>query len=95
MAQNWLCKVGFEYKYICKNVFINRHECLNVVEDWNNFLIEMKNLKLYIVEFEEDSKIKPKVYLSDYAIKGNNWQLIIVIAYNKYTFSSNNSIWRV
>ena len=32
----------------------------------------MEKRKLYIVEFDENSAIKPKVYLVDYAVKRNN-----------------------
>lgn len=43
-----------------------------MVEDWNNFLTKIKNLKLYIIEFEEDKKMKSKVYLFDCKVGGNN-----------------------
>lgn len=55
----------------------------------------MRDFKLYIVEFEEDSIIKPKIYLFDYTVGGNNYQPIIVITHNKFTFLTNNSIQRV
>lgn len=57
-------------------------------------MIEIKDLKPYMVEFKEGSKIKLKIYLLDCVIAGNNWQPIIVITYNEYTFSANNSIKR-
>ena len=46
----------------------------------------MENLKLYIVEFEEESKMKSKIYPFGYVIGGNNQWLIIIIIYNKDTF---------
>ncbi len=52
----------------------------------------MKELKPYIVEFDEDGVIKPKVYPLDCAIGGNDWQSIIVITHNKCTFSANDGI---
>lgn len=52
----------------------------------------MKRLKQYIVEFEENSTIKDKIYLSDYIVYSNNCYLIIVIIYNKYIFFANNRI---
>lgn len=42
------------------------------MEDCKNFLQNMKELKLYIVEFERNGAIKSKIYPSNYAIKGNN-----------------------
>lgn len=56
-----------------KSVFIDRHERSDMIKDWNNFLTKIDNLKPYMVEFEKDSKIKPKDYPFDYTIKGNNW----------------------
>lgn len=32
----------------------------------------MEKLKPYIVEFEQNSTIKPKVYLMDYVVEENN-----------------------
>ncbi len=63
-----------------------------MVEDRNNFLKKMEDLKPYIVEFEKDGKMKPKVYSSDCTVGGNDRQSIIVITHNKYIFSANNSI---
>ncbi len=78
---------------MCKNIVINKYEYLDIVKVQNNYLIRMKVLKLYIIEFEEDNIIKPKIYLFDYVVKANNCLSIIVITiYNKYTFSANNSI---
>lgn len=52
----------------------------------------MEELKPYIVEFEENNAIKPKVYPADYAIGENNWQPVIIITCDEYTFSANNGI---
>ena len=57
---------------MCKNVFVDGHEWSNVVENCKNFLQKIEELKPYIVEFEENGVIKPKIYLSDYAIEGND-----------------------
>lgn len=83
IAQRWLRKLGYKYKNRYKDVFI---------KDYKNLLKKMKEFKLYIVEFKEESIIKTKTYLSDYVIKGLNWRLIIVITYNKYTFFVNDNI---
>lgn len=66
--QNWLYKLGFEYKNICKNIFITRYKHLDVVEDWNNILTRIEDLKAYIIEFEEDDKINPQIYPSNCAV---------------------------
>ena len=55
-----------------KDVFIDGHKRLDVVEDRNNFLTKIEDLKLYMVEFEEDGKMKPKDYPSDCAVGGND-----------------------
>ena len=52
----------------------------------------MEEFKLYIVEFEENCAIKPKIYSSDCIVGGNNWQPIMVITYDEYIFSANNEI---
>lgn len=52
----------------------------------------MDDLKSYVMEFEEYGKMKPKIYLSNYIVEENNWQLIIVITFNEYIFSANNSL---
>ena len=54
----------------------------------------METFKPYIVEFNPDGIMKPKEYLFDYSMGGNNWWPIIVITHNKCTFSANNGIWQ-
>lgn len=56
------------------------------------FQQKIKKLKFYIVEFEENGVIKPKVYLVDYVVGGNNWQQVIIRMNNKCTFSANDKI---
>ena len=53
-ARNWLRKLGYEYKDVRKDVFVDGHERSDVVEDRKNFLQKMEELKPYIVEFEEN-----------------------------------------
>ena len=57
-------------------------------------MTRIEDLKSYIVEFEEDGKMKPKIYPSGCTIGGSNWQPIIVITHNGYTFFANNGIRR-
>lgn len=57
IIQTWPCKLGFVYKKVCKNVFINHHEQPDVVEDQNCFFTKIEELKLYIVEFNKNGAI--------------------------------------
>lgn len=61
-----------------KDVFVDEHEQSNVVEDYKTFLKKMEELKPYRVTFEENRTIKPKIYLPDCAVGGDNCRLIIV-----------------
>lgn len=71
-VQTWLWKLRYIYKIVHKDVFVNSHEQSDIVEDCTNFLNQMKELKSYIVEFSHNSAMKPKVYLSNCAIKDEN-----------------------
>lgn len=79
---------------MCKNIFINKYKHLNIIEDQNNFLTKIKDLISHIVKFYEDNKMKPKIYLCNYVVGGNDKQLIIIITYDKYIFSIYNNIQR-
>lgn len=46
-------------------MFIDKHDQANVIEDHMNFFKRLKELKLYIVEFEKDDIIKLKIYLAN------------------------------
>lgn len=50
------------------------------------FFKKIEELKSYIVEFDKNSAIKPKVYPSNCTVRGNNQWSIIVITHNKYIF---------
>ena len=63
-----------------------------MIEDQERFLKIMKELELYLIEFEEDSTMKTKNYLSNCKVGGDKRQPIIVITYDKCTFSSNHGI---
>lgn len=82
------------YKDVRKDIFVNGHEWSDVVEDCANFLNLIEELKPYMVEFYDDSIIKPKVYPFDYTMGGENYQSIIVITYDECTFSINNGVWK-
>lgn len=53
-------------------MFINGHERLDIVKDYKAFLKKMKELKLYIIEFNENDAMKPKIYLLNCTIRVNN-----------------------
>ncbi len=53
-------------------MFINGYEQSDVIEDCKVFLNKMEELKPYIIEFDEDSAIKPKVYPLDYTVRDND-----------------------
>lgn len=75
-----------------KDVFIDEHKQPNMIEDREQFLKTIKELKLYLVEFEEDGTIKAKNYLLYCKVSSENCQLIIEIIYDKCTFLSSNGI---
>lgn len=55
-----------------KEIFINGHEQSDVIEDYKTFFKKIEELKPYIIEFEENSAIKSKVYLPDCKVGGNH-----------------------
>lgn len=71
-AQNWLRKLRYEYKDICKDIFIDRYKRSDMVKDRNKFLTRMEDLKPYRVEFKEDGIMKPKIYLSNCVVGGED-----------------------
>ena len=91
-ARNWLHKLGFEYKDVKKDVFVDGHERPDVVEDRKKFLSTMKDLEPYLVEFEEDGSMKTKEYPDDCAVGGDKRRPVIVITHDECTFSANDGI---
>ena len=80
------------YKDIYKDVFGNEYEWSDIVKNHANFLRRMEEIKPYIVEFDQDGAMKPKVYFFDYAVGRQNRWFVIIITYNKCTFSVNNRV---
>lgn len=62
---------------------------------WGIFLEEMKALLPYFIKFKGDSTILPKKYSNNGALRGLDWQPIIMITYDENTFSANNSYRKV
>lgn len=64
-ARQWLNQLGYIYRDIKKDVFVNGHERANVVEDRKAFLKIMLDLEPYLVEFDSKGNMKDKVYPHD------------------------------
>lgn len=90
IVRRWLHQLGYSWHDVCKRVFINRHERLDMVEYRNKFLSEMKALKPYLVEFEEDSSIKSKVYPENCTVRGLEKRPVILITHDESTFNAND-----
>ncbi len=84
--------LDYEYKNVKKDVFVDEYERLNVVEDYKRFFNKIKELKSYLVEFNEIYKIKNKIYLPDCIVDGEVCRPIIIIIYDECIFSANSII---
>lgn len=51
---------------------MNGHEQSNIVEDYTNFFKKIEKLKQYIVKFDKDDTMNPKVYPLNCIIEGEN-----------------------
>lgn len=71
---------------------MNGYEQFNIVEDYLNLLRRIEKQKLYMIEFNEDGIMKPKVYFFDYIVDDKNKQSIIIITHDKCIFFANNDI---
>lgn len=78
MAQTWLGQLRYKYKNIYKDIFIDKYEQLNITKDCKSSLSKIKELKLYIVEFEETVIIKYNIYLPEYIVQDNYSCSIII-----------------
>ena len=89
-AHIWLRKLGFLYKDVRKDVFVDGHEQPDVVEEQNLFSTQMEESKPYMVEFNEDGAMKAKEYPVDYVVGGDKRRPIIKITHDECTFSAND-----
>lgn len=94
-ARKWLCKLGYENKNICKNIFVDRHKQCDIVKDYKNFFKKIKELKSYIIKFEENKIMKLKIYPFNCIFGRDNYYLIVMITYNKYTFFANSRVQKI
>lgn len=67
--QTWLNKLDYKYKYIYKNIFIDRYKQADMIKDYINFLKVLKDLKPYIIQFEKNEIMIPKIYLDNYIVE--------------------------
>lgn len=68
-----------------------------MIKNRAKFLRSMVELEPYLVEFEEDSIIKAKVYPENYQVGRDNCRPVICITHNECTFSANDcktKIWQ-
>lgn len=89
-ARQWLNQLGYIYRDIKKDVFVNGHERANVVEDRKAFLKIMLDLEPYLVEFDSKGNMKDKVYPHDCQVERIDWRPVIVIMHDECTFSAND-----
>ena len=92
MVRKWLYKLRFKYKDIKKDVFIDGYKRPNVVEDCQKIFKIMKDLELYLIEFEEDGSMKIKNYPDNCIVGGNIRWLVIIITHDECTVSTNDWI---
>lgn len=89
-ARRWLHQLGYNWRDVQKGVFIDGHERPDVTEYRDQFLSEMETLKPYMVEFEEDGSMKPKIYPEDCAVGGPNKRPVIFITHDESIFNAND-----
>lgn len=73
-------------------MFIDKHKQFDIIKNCINFLKTMEELELYIIGFNQDSIIKPKVNPLNCIVDREERWPIIVITSNEYNFSVNNDI---
>lgn len=73
ITQKWLYKLGYKYKNVYKDVFIDRYKWLDIIENCKVCPNKIEKLKTYIVELDKNGAIKPKRYTLDYIIRDNHW----------------------
>lgn len=64
-----LCKLGYEYKDVYKDLFTNKHKQQKVVQNCKVFFNKIKKLKPDIIELDKVSIMKSKVYRWDCVVK--------------------------
>lgn len=73
-----------------KMCIFDGHECKNLIKYKIPFLNKMKSLLLYLVKFFKDKFMLSKEYPNDCIMSSLDQRLIIIIIYNKSSFSTND-----
>ena len=55
-----------------EDIFADRYEQLDVIENRKEFLNKIEDLKPYLIEFNEDGMMKDKTYPPDCAVGGED-----------------------
>lgn len=84
--------ISWQGFFVHKDLFVDRDKQLDVIENCANSLRKIEKFKSYIVEFNQNRAIKPKMYLSDFIVERQDCQPVIVITYNKFIFSVNDKV---
>lgn len=80
------------YNDIPKDIFVNRYKKADMIKDCANFLKKIEKLKPFLIEFNEDSTMRSKMYFSNCIVRNEDSQPIIMITYDKFKFLANNKI---
>jgi hypothetical protein len=88
-ARNWLKKLGYSWKDVTKDVFVDGHERDDVVRYRKEFLDTMDSLLPFIVEFNEDGTMKEKEYPIGCHVGGPD-RPIVLITHDESIFSAND-----
>lgn len=90
-ARKWLNYLGYKWKNVQKGGFFYELEQKNRIKYWKTFLKKIMSLLPYLVKFKKDSTIIPKEYPNNCTVGGPNQQPVIMIIYDKNTFSVHDS----
>lgn len=71
--QRCLCNLGYKYKNVYKNVFVDKHKWSNVIKNCRNFVRKIERLKPYMIKVDKNDIIKSKIYYFNWKIKKKNW----------------------
>lgn len=88
--QKWLNRLGYKWKEVQKDAFLDKHEEKDMVEYKKTFLNEIKLLLPYFVEFFNDGSMLSITYFENCIMDSPDQKLIIIMTYHKSTFSINN-----
>lgn len=60
-------------------MFVDGYKQLNIIKNCANFVRKIEELKSYIVKFNQNGVIKPKIYFFNCAVKRENCQPVAII----------------